>query len=214
MIRFFTPAKLLLLAALALTIVAGFILVPPGTILPVHWNAAGEADGFLPRELALLVPAGIVALVWLIFLCIDRFAKPADREAGAHVTGVALTAITALLLALTVATVAIGLGTPVNMVQVVAVAIAVLLLVLGNAIPKSRPSSFAGIRIPTTLHSESNWLATHRLAGRLTLASGVLLLIAAFVVPTNTLIWWLIACVLLPMLTASIYSLTLARRGI
>src|SRR5688500_13111919 len=140
MIKFVTPVKLLLSAAMLAAVVAGFVLVPARTMLPVHWNLAGEADLFLPRDVALLVPAGAAALVWLIFLGVDRFARPADREAGAYVVSVVITALTATFLAMTVATVAIGLGLPINMVQVIAVAIGVLLIILGNAMPKSRPN--------------------------------------------------------------------------
>ena len=96
MIRFFTPLKLLLLATLAAAVVAGFILIPAGTSLPVHWNIAGEPDGYWPREWALLVPVGVTLLVWGIFAGVDRFARPEDREPGAYVASVALTALTAL----------------------------------------------------------------------------------------------------------------------
>jgi uncharacterized membrane protein len=213
MIRFFTPLKLFLLAAMAVTVVVGFVLVPAGTMLPVHWNIAGEADCFLPREWGLLFPAGAVLLVWSIFMGVDRFAKPADREAGAHVVSVVLTALTATFLAIAVATVAIGVGVPISMVQVIAVAMGVLLVILGNAMPKSRPNSFAGIRMPTTLRSETNWLATHRLTGRLTIIAGILLLGAAFLVPVQTLVWWVIGCVIGPMVIGTAYSLILARRS-
>jgi uncharacterized membrane protein len=213
MIRFFTPLKLLLLAAMAIALVAGFVLVPAGTMLPVHWNFAGEPDWFLPRDLALLMPAAAVALVWVIFLIVNRFARQADREAGAYVVSVVLTALTATFLCITAATVAIGLGVPVSMVQVVAIAMGLLLLVLGNAMPKSRPNSFAGIRMPTTLRSESNWLATHRLTGWLTMAGGLVLLAAAFLAPVQELLWWVMGCVIIPMLIGTVYSLAIARRS-
>jgi uncharacterized membrane protein len=213
MIKLFTPLKLLLLAAMAIALAAGFVLVPAGTMLPVHWNFAGEADWFLPRDLALLMPAAVVTLAWVIFLAVNRFARPADREAGAYVAGVVLTALTATFLGISIATIAIGLELPVSMVQVVAVAIALLLIVLGNAMPKSRPNSFAGIRLPSTLRSESNWLATHRLTGWLTIAGGVVLLAAAFLAPVQVLMWWLIGCVIGPILIGSVYSLALARRS-
>ena len=213
MIRFFTPLKLLLLATLAAAVVAGFILIPAGTSLPVHWNIAGEPDGYLPREWALLVPVGVTSLVWGIFAAVDRFARPEDREPGAYVASVALTALTALTAAITVMTVLIGTGVASNMVQVIAVGLGLLLLVLGNAMPKSRPNAFAGIRMPSTLNSEVNWAATHRLGGWLMIAGGLVLLVAAFVVPMQMLIWWVIGCVIVPMLIASVYSLVLASRG-
>ena len=212
MIRFFTPLRLALLAALAVTVVAGFGLVPPGLQLPVHWGITGEADGFLPRDLALLVPVAIVALVWAIFLAVARFARPADVEAGRYVTGVALTALTAIFLAIEVMMVLIGVGAPVNVVQGIAVAMGLLLLVLGNAMPKSQPNSFAGIRMPTTLRDPANWQATHRLGGVLAIIGGLVLLVAALVAPRNQLVFWLIGCVLLPMLIATVYSLLYARQ--
>jgi uncharacterized membrane protein len=214
MIRFATPLRIGLLAGIAVATIAGFVLVPPVGALPVHWNLAGEPDGYLPRELALLVPVAITALVWSIFLFVDRIASPQAREAGAYVVGVVLTALTALMLTVTTMMVLIGLGLATNMVQVLAVGVGILLLVLGNAMPKSRPNAFAGIRMPSTLRSEANWLATHRLGGWLTMAGGVALIVAALTVPLNLLVWCIAACVLLPMLVASAYSLALAARGV
>lgn len=214
MTRFFTPLRLVLLAVLAATLVTGFIVVPAGTALPVHWNLAGEPDWFVPRELALLLPAVVVALVWLVFIAVDRIAGPAERKAGAYIGGAVITTLTATFTGIAAATVAIGAGLPVSMVQVVAVAIGILLLVLGNAMPKSRPNSFAGIRMPTTLRSETNWLATHRLTGRLTVAAGAVLLVAALAVPTGQLAIWVIGCILVPILIGAVYSLAIARRPV
>lgn len=213
MIRFVTPLKLLLLAVLAAAVVAGFVTIPAGASLPVHWNVAGEPDGFMPRDWALIMPAGVTLLVWAVFLVVDRFADAEQRERGAYVADVALTALTALMAAITVMTVLIGTGLASNMVQVIAVGFGLLLLVLGNAMPKSRPNMFAGIRMPSTLRSEANWAATHRLGGWLTIVGGIVLLVAAFVAPMQVLVWWVIGCVILPMLIASAYSLVLASRG-
>jgi len=207
MTRLFTPLRIGLLTALAATIVAGFVLVPAGVALPIHWNLVGEADIFLPREWALLIPAVVAIFVWGLFVGIDRFASAQDRERGVYITGVVFTALTALLLSIAVVTVLIGIGVAVSMVQVIALGLAVLLLVLGNVLPKSRPNSLAGIRVPSTLRSESNWQATHRLGGRLIMAGGLVLLVAALLVPQQWLFWWVIGCVLLPILAATLYSL-------
>lgn len=212
MIRFFTPIRILLLAAMAASLVAGFVLVPPGTELPIHWGLDGEADGFLPRDLALLLPAAVVVLVWGIFLAVARFASPSDVAAGRYVTGVTLTALTAIFLAIEIMLVLVGVGAPVNVVQVLAIGFGLLLLVLGNAMPKSQPNSFAGIRMPTTLRDPANWQATHRLGGVLAIAGGLVLLAAALLAPRQQLGWWLIGCIVLPMLTAAAYSLLYARR--
>lgn len=209
---FFTPIRAALLVALVAAFVAGLLLVPAGTMLPVHWGPSGQADGFLPREGALLVPFLMVAVVWGVFLVIGRLAKPSDLAAGRHSYGVVVTAITGLALIMEVATVLIGIGVPVNMVQVIGFAFGALLVLLGNVLPKSQPNSFAGIRLPTTLKDPANWQATHRLTGLLCIISGLVLIVAAALLPAPALIWWLLGCVFVPILIGVFYSLARARR--
>jgi uncharacterized membrane protein len=211
MIRFFTPLRVTMLIATAAALMAGLVLVPPGTQLPVHWGPGGEADGYLPRELALLMPPALIALVWGVFLWVARFAKPEDVDAGRHVTAVTLTALTGVFLVVEMLMVLIGIGAPVNAIQVISLAMGVLLIILGNAMPKSRPNSFAGIRMPTTLRDPANWQATHRLGGVLTVLGGIVLVAAALLAPRQQLVWWLVGCVLVPMLISSGFSLLYAR---
>lgn len=210
---FFTPIRVALVVALVAAFVAGLLLVPAGTMLPVHWGPSGEADGLLPREGALLVPLVMVAVVWVIFLAVSRFARPADLAAGRHSYGVVVTAITGLALVMEVATVLIGIGVPVNMVQVLGFALGALLVVLGNVLPKSQPNSFAGIRLPTTLKDPANWQATHRLTGLLCIISGLVLIVVAALLPAPSLIWWLLGCVFVPILIGVLYSLVYAKRA-
>jgi uncharacterized membrane protein len=207
-----TPLRLALLAALVVVAVAGFVLVPAGAMLPVHWGITGAADAFWPKELALLMPVLMAGLVWGVFLVLPRLAPPGELHAGRHPLGVVLTSLTVLALLIEGATVLIGIGVAVNMVQVLALAIGVGMLVLGNAMPKSRPNSLAGLRLPTTLRDPKNWQATHRFTGMLVIGGGVLLLIVALVAPVTALVWWLLACVLLPVAAGVLYSLALARR--
>jgi uncharacterized membrane protein len=209
---FLTPLRIVLMAALAATVIAGFVLVPAGTDLPVHWNILGEVDRLAPREVALLLPLVLVGLLWGIFALVERFATPAQWQAGRHVADAAITGVIGLALVLAVVTLLIGLGQAVNVVQVIALALGVLLLMLGNALPKSRPNGFAGIRIPATLNDPANWRATHRLGGLLCIAGGLVLLVAALVVPPPLLFAWVLGCMLLPLIMATVYSLMRARR--
>ena len=54
----------------------------------------------------------------------------------------------------------------------------ILLVLIGNPMGKVRRNFFIGIRTPWTLASEAVWYATHRLAARLMVASGLLGLLA------------------------------------
>jgi len=205
------PLRVVLLVGLVVAAVAGLVLVPVGKVLPIHWGLSGAADGFAPRELALLMPLVIAAIAWGIFLLLPRFARHDDIDAGKRPLGVALTALTALALLLEVAIVLIGVGVDVNMVQVISIAIGALMIVLGNALPKSQRNSLAGLRIPSTLKDPANWQATHRLTGFLSIGGGVLLIIVALVAPVTALIWWLLACVLIPFAVGVLYSIAYER---
>ena len=47
----------------------------------------------------------------------------------------------------------------------------------------------------------------------LLIGGGVLLVIVALVAPVGALIWWLLACVLLPLAAGALYSLGYARQA-
>lgn len=73
-----------------------------------------------------------------------------------------------------------SLGHPVAMQHVLPVGIGVLFIVIGNLLPRARPNWFVGIRTPWTLSSDRVWEKTHRLGGRLFVAGGVIITVAAF----------------------------------
>lgn len=81
--------------------------------------------------------------------------------------------------------------------------IALFLIIVGNIFGKTERNFFLGIRIPWTLASETNWKATHRLAGKLMVISGILLLAVTAFYSSITLA---IACLLVPTLTPIYYS--------
>lgn len=213
MIRFFSPANIaILVAALAIT-VAGFVLLPGGDSIAIHWGLDGTADGFLSRDWALLQMPVVILVVWAIFWAIVRWADAKRREASAHVMNAALTAVTLLMTAIQGVVVLLALGYPVDVIQVVAIGVGILQIAIGNVLPKSQPNFVAGIRIPTTLRDPANWQATHRLTGLLLVIAGLVLIVVALTVPNAALIFVLIlATFLVPLTTGTIYSIALARR--
>jgi len=76
-----------------------------------------------------------------------------------------------------------ALGYPVAIERVVPLGMGVLFIVIGNLLPRARPNWFVGIRTPWTLSSDRVWENTHRFGGRVFVASGLLILVGAFVVP-------------------------------
>lgn len=64
------------------------------------------------------------------------------------------------------------------------VAFGLLFFVLGNSLPKVKQNSTIGIRVKWSLENEENWNATHRFAGKVWVAGG-LLAMACALLPAN-----------------------------
>ncbi len=206
-------SHLLVLLAIAAVSVIGFLVIPPGTSLPVHWNFTGDVDLYMSREPAMLMIPGIAALLAVMVLWMPRLAGREQFEAGRHVLGRVTTAITALLLAVQTGIVAIGAGISVDMVRIIAIGMALLLIIIGNALPKSQPNGFAGIRLPWTLRDPANWQATHRFAGRAFVAAGIALNICSVLFhDPRWLIGLVLAAYVLPVAGATLYSFRQSRR--
>jgi uncharacterized membrane protein len=54
-------------------------------------------------------------------------------------------------------------------------------MMIGNALPKSRPGFFVGIRTPWTITDTDNWIATHRFGGKLMMVGGFVISLSALV---------------------------------
>ena len=151
----------------------------PGTELPTHWNAAGQVDGTMPALAALLVPVVLVVATSLVFAIIPRIEPLQDRLEGSasvlRTSWIGLLGL-ALLIEIAVAAPAFGRALPVALPLLGA---GLFLLLIGNVLPKSRPGFFVGIRTPWAIIDTDNWIATHRLGGKLMMAAGLVMVLAA-----------------------------------
>lgn len=171
--------SLAVIAAMVLFAVATAARLPAGALLPVHWNAAGEPDRYSPALGALLMPAGIALLLTAIFAVIPRIEPLQQRlEASAALLRASWLGTLGVMLVVqaTIGLPAWGIRLPVNAIML---AVGLLLVVVGNVLPKSRPGFFVGIRTPWTLTDPDNWIATHRLGGKLMMAAGAVIIVAS-----------------------------------
>ncbi|MBR4991528.1 MAG: SdpI family protein, partial [Clostridia bacterium] len=85
-------------------------------------------------------------------------------------------------------TYASALGQPLPIDRLVLLLLGIVFTMIGNYLPKCRQNYTIGIKIVWTLSDEENWNATHRLAGKLWMAGGLLLMLCAFL-PGAALRW-------------------------
>ncbi len=151
--------------------------------IAVHWNAAGEVDGYGGRFEGLLLMPLVAVGLYLLLLLIPRI-DPARRNYAAF-EGTYLLLRVSVVVYLTflamVTELAIGREESVPVGKLVFGAVGALFIVLGGAMGRLRPNWFAGIRTPWTLSSTRSWEATHRLGGRLFIGAGVATVVAAVI---------------------------------
>ena len=92
---------------------------------------------------------------------------------------------------------------------IISVCFALMFVAAGNYLPKCRQNYTMGIKLPWTLADEDNWNRTHRMAGYVWTAGGILMLIMGFFHLASLFFLVFMAMVLIP----SVYSMILWRRG-
>ncbi|GGI90471.1 hypothetical protein GCM10007973_28460 [Polymorphobacter multimanifer] len=167
-----------LLAAIAMI---ALLKLPADAQLPVHWSAAGKADRFAEAWLALFVPVAIAAGLSGLLAILPYIEPLQDRMAGsASLLATAWVGLLAMMVMTQVAVSAPAFSVHVPLTLHLA-GLGVLMVASGNALPKSRPGFFVGIRTPWTLTDTDNWIATHRLGSRTMIAGGMLIMVASVV---------------------------------
>lgn len=108
---------------------------------------------------------------------------------------------------------AIILGADFSISLVIAPLLGLMFIVLGNYMPKARQNNTFGIKIKWTLTNEENWNATHRFAGKLWVALGVLMLLLTFL-PEMAFIILFVVATLVAVIASIVYSYAYSRRQI
>ena len=175
--------------------------------MPFHWDIHGQVDGWAGKtEAVFLMPAIMLAMHWV---CV--FASSADpKSKNYHPKSITLVLwlcpILNLVLNTMVYSAALGYGLDVEIIM--PILMGVLFILIGNLMPKMRQSYTMGIKLPWTLHNEENWNKTHRLAGKLWVGGGVVILSTALLGSFWILIGVTLAMVLIPV----VYSYCLYRK--
>jgi uncharacterized membrane protein len=170
----------LVMIALA-TAAAGwaFERLPPDALVPTHWNAAGQIDGRAGRWSLFLMPGTLLGMTLLLFALPYIEPRRGNLLRSSRAYCAVWMSVIALLSAMQGAIVLTALGRNVPMNMLACGGAGAMFLVIGNFMGKVRSNYIFGVRTPWTLASELSWNKTHRLAGRMFVACGALLIAAA-----------------------------------
>jgi uncharacterized membrane protein len=183
--------------------IAVYPLMPD--MIPSHWNAAGQVNGYMSKFWGLfLVPfimAGFVVLL-LALPRIDPLRKNYDKFRG-YYDGFILVFVIYLLV-IQVQIILWSAGVRISPNLTFPLLFGMLFIYLGFLVGHAEPNWFVGIRTPWTLSSESVWKKTHLLGGKLFKIAGIICLFG--VLFQDYAIWFILVPVFLVSGYIIIYS--------
>lgn len=188
-----------------LPILVGLILwqeLPPS--IATHWGADGNADGWSSRFSAVFFPPLLMLAVhWILIFFIGK--DPNNNQQHRKVFNLLYWMIPMISLAANGTIYAVALGNAFNPLLLVQLLMGIMFVGLGNYMPKCKRNYTLGIRIKWTLGNEANWNATHRFAGKIWVAGGILILLSIFL-PVAVALWVSLPVILATAFIPCIYS--------
>lgn len=146
--------------------------------LPTHFSLTGGADGFSSKlEAIIFLPLVMLGLQWFVIFMTSL--DPKSRNVSPKMKNLVYWLIPVINGVLQLSVYGNSLGLLHHNNRIVGILLGFLFVVLGNYFPKTRLNYTVGIRLPWTLNSEENWDKTHRLAGKIWVAGGVILILDA-----------------------------------
>jgi uncharacterized membrane protein len=180
---------------------------------PIHWDAAGRADGFgSPLTAALLLPAILIGIALLGPLLPRLDPRQASYAEFRPTYELFLNAVAGFLLFTHTMALGAALGLPVDMTRPLLVGLGLMIALMGNEMGRVQPNFFVGIRTPWTLSSPEVWRRTHRTAGRALFWAGLGAAALGLSVPSPWSVFAVIGLILGATLYALAYSFVIFRR--
>jgi uncharacterized membrane protein len=142
--------------------------------IATHFDFAGQPNGFMPRDRALLFVPTVATVMALLFAVMPRLTSRKEGLAASssgYVTGWVGTMM--LLFVAHCAVVLKARGWQVDVPGSMSIAVALVLIAAGNVLGKTRPNAFVGVRTPWTRQSDYSWDKSNRAAGRMMVVTGL-----------------------------------------
>jgi uncharacterized membrane protein len=150
--------------------------------IATHWGISGEANGYSSKLFGLAILPVISILIVGLFLVLPILDPMKKNYASFRkyydTTVIVLVGFFAYLQALSIFW---NLGYAFSLNMMLSLAFGVLFFYLGILLGKAKQNWFVGIRTPWTMSNAKVWDKTHKLAGKLYKAVGILTVLAALI---------------------------------
>ena len=172
-------------------------------VMATHFGMNNEANGFSNKVFAVFgLPLVLLAVLWVGAFVTAH--DPKKQNINPKMFSLMLWIAPAISLVAAATVYPVNLGYELDIAFFGELLLGLMFIIIGNYLPKARQNYTIGIKIPWTLANEENWNRTHRLAGYLWMACGILMIIMCLTrfVPFE----WLIGLFLIMVLVPCIYS--------
>lgn len=176
-----------------------------------HWDVNGVPDGSMSRPFCVFgMPLIMLALHWLAVL-VTSFDKK-NKGQSQKILRVIFYIVPAVSIFASSVIYATAFGYKIEISKITLVLFGIMFVILGNFLPKCKQNSAIGVRFPWTLSNEKIWNKTHRLCGKLWVASGIVMLVCVFL-PSKWIIFVIMAAVLSAVIVPTVYSYSLYKKS-
>lgn len=171
---------------------------------PIHFNAAGEVDGWSSKAFGVFgLPLILVVLQWLCTVGSLKMDPKAENLEG-KVFSLVLWVPPVLSIVLNTLVYCTALGMSMNVQIIMPLLVGLLVVILGNWLPKCKPTWTLGIKLPWTLADENNWNRTHRFAGPVWVVCGMVIMLCALIGGAS--LWVMSAASVVMIAAPTVYS--------
>jgi uncharacterized membrane protein len=182
------------------------------SVIPTHWNAAGEVDGYGGRGTIFIMPI-VLLVILILFLILPLMEVFRENMIAIYWYYYMFKILFSLFFAgLFVAMILSILGYNINVSAVVIIMIGVLFISLGFILPKLKRNFMFGIRTGWTMSSDLVWSKTHKIGGVLFAIIGAIIIAAVFIIKLEILFWIFIGLIFSVSLFLIFYSYYLYKK--
>lgn len=182
--------------------------IPEDAMIAIHWNIEGTVDDYASKGWGLFLTP-LVALGMAGLLKALPYLEPRRKhlEKSPKLVGATWIGVSMVLWVAHLMVVGTALGWAVDFFMLLSIALGLMMMLIGNYAAKSQSMFLVGFRTPWTLSSETVWVKTHRLFGRLFMLGGIIMIVAPLTLSGENLFSYLIlGTILAPVLITLVYS--------
>ncbi len=172
--------------------------------MPIHWTAGGAVNGFGNKIFVVFALPLILLCIHLLCLFFTLWDMK-NKGQSPKVFALVLWIMPFLSVFTTTITYALSMGWEFDIMHTVLIMMGLMFILIGNYLPKCKQNRTIGIKVKWTFESEENWNATHRMAGKLWVAGGLLILSCIFL-PNTIALWVMPVLLAIMVIVPVVYS--------